>query len=53
MIVTLVRLIKAKDKEADSSGAVEQEVSAVTEPKMGASENGKMIVVPFPHHVPC
>lgn len=51
MTVTVPCLIKARDKEAASRGAVEQEVSGETEPKTRALENGKMIVAPFssPH----
>ncbi len=43
MTVTVACLIKARDKEASSREAVEQEVSGGTEPKTGALA----IVVPF------
>lgn len=52
MTKTVVGLIKSRDGEAGSSEAVEQEVSGATEAKRGALENGKMIVVPLPHHIP-
>lgn len=52
MILEVACLIKATDKEAGCSEAVVQEVSGATEPKKGTLENGKMIVVPFPGHVP-
>ena len=51
MTVTVACLIKARDKGAGSSGAVELEVSGATEPKAGALENRKIFVL-FLHHIP-
>lgn len=47
MIVTVACLIKARDEEVGSGGAVEQEVSGVTEPKTGDAKMEKRILVLF------